>query len=103
MDRHDGFCPGSNSSSYLRGIDIERVRLDIHVHGFRAEEGDRFCCRNECKWSGNDFIPRSDAESHHGNLESVRSRGASRRISNSEVTRDLAFELPHLLTQDELS
>src|SRR5207247_11142306 len=52
MHGHDGARPGRDGCLYRRGIDIERVRLDVHEHRSAARVVDRPGGREEREGGG---------------------------------------------------
>src|SRR5204862_6918815 len=54
---HDGARPGRDGRLYRRGIDIERVRLDVHEHRSAARVVDRPGGGEERERGVDDLVP----------------------------------------------
>ena len=64
MDRDNGLGPWSDGPPGLDGIDIERVRVDIHEHGTSTQPRNRAGGREKRVCGRDDLVSRTDSERH---------------------------------------
>ena len=81
-------------------IDIIGGRIDLHVHGLRADQSNGFGRRHERKGSCDDFIPVADSQRHHRNLQRVGPGSTTDRILDMKVRGNGGFKLADLLPHD---
>ena len=103
MDRNDGFRLRGDLGGGFDGIDIETDRAGIDKNGGGAYPGDAARSGEEGEGGDDDFIARSDAESHQGEKNRIRAGGTTDAMFRLHHGGTFFFEGVHFGTHDELA
>ncbi len=82
---------------------VAGARVNVHVHGFGAEQGHGFGGGNVGKAGGDDFVARAYAQRHLGNLQGVCAVGHGDAVFGAGVFAQLFFQLGHFGAEDVLA
>ena len=83
-------------------INVERVGLNIDKNWLSAEPRNRPCCTEEGVRGGDDFIAFANAHRHHGNDQSVGTRGDADGVLGITIVNAGGFELFNRRPEDEI-
>ena len=103
MDRNDSFRLRGDLGGGFDGIDIETDRTGIDKNGGGAYPGDAARSGEEGEGGDDDFIARSDAESHQGEENGVGAGGTADAVFRLHHGGTFFFEGVHFGTHDKLA
>ena len=92
VDRHDRLRPARDSCGDRFGVEVVGGGVDIDKDRPGSHADDRTGGGKEGERGGNHLIPGANVESHQGQHESIRPRGAADPESRIAVIGDLFFQ-----------
>ncbi len=73
-------------------VDVERVRLDVHQYGSRADVLDHVYGRRERHWRRDDLVARADPQCFERGVQGCRAGIERQRPRGSQKSRELVLE-----------
>jgi hypothetical protein len=99
---HDRAGARRDRALHRGGIDVERVRLNVHEHRCAAGIVDRAGRREERERRGNDFVARRQVQRLERQEQRIGAARAADAVLGVRHARDLDLELRHRGPHDEL-
>jgi len=100
VHRHDGLRPVGHGGRETRGVQVVRLRVDVHEDGPGAEAGHASGRREEGERRGDDLVAWPDAETHESVQDGVRAARGPDAERGVGVLGDGLFAVGHLRSAD---
>lgn len=84
----------------FRWIEVEGLRVNIHIHRSGTEHGDSLGGGDEGETGSDDFILGADAKSHLGNLQGIGSVSHGDAVLGAGVGGEAFFQFGHFGAED---
>ena len=102
-DGDDGFGSGGDGGFQQCRVEVAGARVNVHVHGFGAEQGYGFCGGDVGKARSDDFIARAYAQGHLCNLQGIGAVGNGDAVFGAGVGGQLFFQFSDFGAKDVLA
>src|SRR5262245_49256309 len=83
----------SDAIADLSDVEVIAPGIDVDIDGTGTQQDDGFSGGYKRKWRCDHLVPRTNAQSHHGNLKSIRSRGTTNSVGYAKILGQLEFKL----------
>ena len=103
VDRHDGLGHGRDGAGDGRGVDVQRIGVDVDEDRARAGLHDRFGGRIEGEGRGDDLVALAHAGRLQGDRQAIGAVSHADRGVGRQILGDLGLERFHVGPQNELS
>jgi hypothetical protein len=103
MYRQDRLRSRRDRRIELRGIERERLRIDVDEDRFGAGVADGRHRRHEGEGHGDDFVARADASGEQRQVQGARARVDGDAMRGADIGGEFRFECRDLVAEDELA